>query len=85
MAKDEEPRAIDLDFDDDEAEETVLAPDQAALVVDPNGEMWMILPDYPDDAEVPGGVLLLAAVLRKAKDPEWVDEMLAELDAAPTQ
>jgi hypothetical protein len=84
MAKDEE-HEIDLDFEDEDLDETVLGPDQAALVVDATGEMWMVLPDYPDDAEVPGGVLLLAAVLRKAKDPAWVDEMLAELDTAPTQ
>lgn len=57
---------------------TVLAPDQAALVVDKDGELSLLFPDYGEDGEVPAMVVLLAAVAQKANDPEWVEAMIGE-------
>lgn len=56
---------------------SVLAPDEAALVIDSSGEISFMFPDYPADAEVPRMVPLLAAVLLRSSDEEWVEEMLA--------
>lgn len=55
----------------------VIKPTEAALVVDENGEMRMLLPGYADDQDVPLMVLLLSAVLVRSSDPEWIEEMLA--------
>lgn len=58
---------------------TVLQPDHAALVVDRNGELSMLYPHYADDETVPDMVALLAAVLIRSRDPEWVAEMIDTL------
>ena len=55
---------------------TVLKPTEAALVVDEDGEMRMLMPDYAEDQHVPLMVLLLSAVLVRSCDPEWIEEML---------
>jgi hypothetical protein len=62
---------------------SVLPPDAAALVVDASGDISFLLPDYPAAAEVPRMVQLLAAVLLRSKDVEWVEEMLGALADAP--
>lgn len=62
---------------------SVLPPDAAALVVDTSGGLSFLLPDYPDAAEVPRMVQLLAAVLLRSKDEEWVEEMLGILADTP--
>lgn len=56
---------------------TVIRPTEAALVVDEDGEMRMLMPGYADDQEVPLMVLLLGAVLVRSRDPDWIEEMLA--------
>lgn len=62
---------------------SVLPPDAAALVVDTAGDLLFFLPDYPGSAEVPRMVQLLAAVLQRSHDNEWVAEMLATFADAP--
>lgn len=61
---------------------SVLPPDAAALVVDAAGELSFLIPDYPEDAKVPTMVQLLAAVLIRARDEEWVEEMLSDFGDA---
>ena len=55
---------------------TVLPPDSSALVVSAEGELPFYLPDNPPDAPVPRLVQLLAAVLTRSEDEDWVEEML---------
>jgi hypothetical protein len=55
----------------------VLKPTEAALVVDEDGELRMLMPGYAEDQDVPLMVLLLSAVLVRSRDPEWIEEMLA--------
>lgn len=61
---------------------TVLTPDQAALVVDKDGELSLLFPDLGEDAEMPAMMVLLAAVAQKAADPEWVDSMIQDFMGA---
>ena len=58
---------------------TLIMPDEAALIVDDNGELRLILPDYEDDSDIPPSALLLAAVLVRSDDEEWTNEMSAFL------
>ena len=60
-------------------EGTLVRANEAALVVDEDGELRLILPDYEDDNDIPQGALLLAAVLVRAEDEEWINEMSAFL------
>ncbi len=62
------------------AEETIIGPNEAALVAEENGELRLILPDYDDDEDVPPMVLLLAAIIVKLKDQDWLDNTMAALD-----
>lgn len=55
---------------------TVLPPGSSALVVSAEGELSFYLSDNPSDAPVPRLVLLLAAVLMRSEDEDWVEEML---------
>lgn len=55
---------------------TVLPPGSSALVVSAEGELSFYLPDNPSDAPVPRLVQLLAAVLMRSEDEDWVEEML---------
>ena len=61
---------------------TVVRADQAALVVDPDGSFSLLLPDLPVDVEASLGHALIAAIAVKMNDPEWVEGMLADLQAA---
>jgi hypothetical protein len=57
---------------------TVLRPDQAALVFDPDGSMSLILPSLPDDAPVPTSWRLMLAIANLCDDPEWVADVIGE-------
>ncbi|WP_395675517.1 hypothetical protein [Inquilinus sp.] len=57
---------------------TVLKPRQAAIVFDEEDGFRFIMPGYGEDEQLPEGVMLLAAVLLKASDEEWVASMLEE-------
>lgn len=57
---------------------TVLKPDQAALVFDPDGDMAVLVPDMPPDAEIPPGWRLMLAIIQKCHDPDWVAEMVGD-------
>lgn len=61
---------------------TVLQADQAALVVDPDGSFNLLLPDVPADSAASRGHALIAAIAVKLNDPEWVEGLLADLEAA---
>ena len=64
---------------------TVVRADQAALVVDPDGSFSLLLPDVPTDAEASLGHALITAIAVKMNDPEWVESMLADLQAASSK
>jgi hypothetical protein len=55
---------------------TILPPGSSALVVSAEGELSFYLPDNPADAPVARLTQLLAAVLMRSEDEEWVDDML---------
>ncbi len=56
---------------------TIIGPNEAALVAEENGELRLILPEYDDDEDVPPMVLLLAAIIVKLKDQNWLDDTMA--------
>jgi len=58
---------------------TLVEAEEAALIVGEDGELRLILPDYEDDNDIPPGALLLAAVLVRSDDEDWVNEMSAFL------
>lgn len=59
---------------------TVLPAGSSALVVDADGVMSLLLADYPDDAEIPLLVQVLAAVAIHSTDEDWIAEVLAIFD-----
>lgn len=59
---------------------TVLSSRSSALVVDADGVMSLLLADYPDDAEIPLLVQVLAAVAIRSTDKDWIAEVLAIFD-----
>ena len=58
---------------------TIVVANEAALIVGEDGELRLILPDYEDDNDIPQGALLLAAVLVRSDDENWINEMSAFL------
>ena len=58
---------------------TLVDANEAALVFGEDGELRLILPDYEDDNDIPPGALLLAAVLVRAEDENWTNQMSAFL------
>ena len=58
---------------------TLIDANEAALVVDADGELCLILPDYEDDNDIPPAALLLAAVLIRSEDQDWANEKSAFL------
>lgn len=62
---------------------SVLPPDASALVVSGAGEFSFFIADYSEDQDLPRMVQLLAAVLLRSTDDEWVEDMLATFDKAP--
>lgn len=61
---------------------TVIEADQAALVVDADGSFRLLFPDIPAEAEASRGHAIIAAIAMKMSDPEWVEDLLADLAAA---
>ncbi|TAA55276.1 hypothetical protein [Shinella sp. JR1-6] len=59
---------------------TVLPAGSSALVVEAGGVMSLLLADYPDDAEIPLLVQVLAAVAIHSTDKDWIAEVLAIFD-----
>lgn len=55
---------------------TVLPSGSSALVVSAEGELSFYLPENSPDAPVSRLVQLLAAVLMRSEDEDWVEEML---------
>ncbi len=60
-------------------EETIIGPNEAALVAEENGELRLILPEYDDDQDVPPMALLLVAVTLKLGDEKWLENTMAAL------
>ena len=61
---------------------TVLKQSESALVVDDEGEVHLLLA-CDDDDDLPRMTVLLASVLSKISDDEWVEELIEEfIDAA---
>ena len=58
---------------------TVLAEDDAALVVSADGEISFVMPDYGEDEEVPPLVAALGLLAIKLQDEEFVEDLLSEL------
>jgi hypothetical protein len=61
---------------------TVVQADQAALIVDPDGSFRLLLPNVPADPDASFGHALITAMAVKLNDPEWVEDLLAALEAA---
>ncbi len=59
---------------------TVLRADQAALVFDMDGRMSLILPNVPEDMQLPASCRLMLAIAGRCDDPDWVAEMIEEGD-----
>lgn len=58
---------------------TVLKPEETAIIVDPDGQMFMLTRHREGDVEdVSRLELFLAAVFLKCDDEEWMDEMIEE-------
>lgn len=61
---------------------TVVQADQAALIVDPDGSFRLLLPNAAPDSEASFGHALITAIAVKMNDPEWVEDLMAALEAA---
>ena len=55
---------------------SVIRPDQAAFVIDPDGRISLLLPSLPEDAPLSARHRLLLAFAARLHDPEWVEELL---------
>lgn len=61
---------------------TVVKSNEAALIVDADGNLKMCMPEYADEDEVPFFVMVLTAVWLKMKDDEqWGLELAEEIFA----
>lgn len=61
---------------------TVVKPNEAALIVDAEGEFRMCMPEYGDEEEVPYAVMVLTAVWIKMRDDQqWALELAEEVFA----
>ncbi len=59
---------------------TVLQKDETALVIDAEGNVRMLLPEFNPEDEVPEIILALTMVMIKFHDdPDWVKELADEL------
>lgn len=61
-------------------DETLIGPNETALVAEESGEIRLVLPELGDDEEVPPMALLLVAVSLKLDDEEWLAETMSALD-----
>ncbi|MEP2679681.1 hypothetical protein [Tateyamaria sp.] len=59
---------------------TVIPDGTSALIVDQTGKLNFYLARGSNDGELPTMVQLLAAVLIRSKDPNWVAEMISKFD-----
>jgi hypothetical protein len=50
--------------------------DQAAIVVDTDGRVSLLLPRQDPDAHVSPALRLLLAIALRMDDPEWIEELL---------
>lgn len=62
---------------------TVIAPDQVAVVVGPDGALNIIVPKDETAAVPEAAQALIAAAMRLTNDPAFYAEMLASFGAAP--
>lgn len=62
---------------------SILPPNASALIVSADGELAFMLADYPEDMPLPCMVQLLAAVILRSTDEDWVEEMLTIFDETP--
>lgn len=58
---------------------TFIQPEESALVASEDGDYRLLLRQYADDEPIPTSVMLLAAVAMKARDPEWVEQLLIDV------
>ena len=59
---------------------TVVKPDEAALIVDTNGDIKMCMPEYADEEDVPFYVMVLTAVwIKMREDQQWALELAEEV------
>jgi hypothetical protein len=56
---------------------TVLKPTETALVVDEEGEMYLLMSENEEEV-LPRYAILLAAVLSRIADEDWIEEMIDE-------
>lgn len=61
---------------------TLVASDQAALIVGPDGSCRLLLPCVPEDSDASLGHALITAIALKIGDSAWVREMLLALENA---
>jgi hypothetical protein len=59
---------------------SILPKGASALIVDEAGGLSFYLPNDDPDIDMAPMVQLLAAVLIKSKDPNWVSEMIASFE-----
>ncbi len=57
--------------------ENIVGPGEAALIVAPDGDIRVIVPDPDDYPDIHPNAVLLGVVAVRARDSEWVEEMLA--------
>lgn len=59
---------------------TVVKADEAALIVDTDGDIRMCMPEYSDEEDVPFAVMVLTAVWIKMRDDqEWALQLAEEV------
>ena len=57
--------------------ENIVGPGEAALIVAPDGGLRVIVPDPDNYPEIHPNAVLMGVVAVRARDPKWVEEMLA--------
>jgi hypothetical protein len=57
---------------------TVLRRDQAAITWSPDAGFSFLMPDYPEDMEVPPPVLAMAVLITKLGDDDFFQALLDE-------
>ena len=57
--------------------QNIVGPGEAALIVAPDGDIRVIVPDPEDYPDIHPNAVLLGVVAVRARDPKWVEEMLA--------
>jgi hypothetical protein len=60
----------------------VIEPDQAALVVRPDGCFRLLFPEVPGQTELSFEYALIVAIALKMDDPKWVEDIISEFVGA---